>query len=607
MTYFSDIKQTALNYTKMGLMCLPAKKDDKHPLTGWKRIPKIELGTTSNYFDKFKNCQPGIAIITGDRSNGLFVVDVDVKHMDGTEKLSEWQLEHGDFPKTWTAKSPSGGYHYYFKSDEAIGTREGLLGCIDIRGNGGLIIAPPTIRDGKAYEWLDGLSPKDIPLAKANESVLALANMKGRTERTSLPQNYNSDDLDFSEGHRHTAFNTLIGRLKKDGGLSDRDIEDMVRIKNSQIDDPLSDEELEKTVLGAIPRFDRKFKTKDETPKEVSLVSMADVQPKPIEWLIPGWIPKGKITLIGADGGTGKTFLWCHIVACLSAGKPCFFEDPIEFSSNPRKPMKFLVLSSEDELEEVLSERLISNGANMSNILSVPYTDPNFEYMKFNSETLKNTILEHRPDGCIFDPLQSFLPPNVNMGYRNQMRDALNPLVALGTETGTTMIIVMHTNKMSDRSGRGRFADSSDIFDIARSAFLLGKTKNGSLYLDHAKSNYAPLNKTVLYMLVDQVPKFLGSTEKKDWDFVHEKRLERSAPARDEAKQMILDLLEDQGEMNIKDLNTALKEAGISDKTIRNAKEDLNSTKKVKLYRKGLGKGKGVEWFISLPEEDKLL
>lgn len=604
-----SLKDFANSYIKQGLYITPIKLSTKED--GSKKVIFLAGEDWPGKLRKapVQNWSGNIAIGTGhgNRDN-ICVIDVDSPEhkrngVNGFESIEKWQAEHGAFPNTRMAKTATGGRHYYFKVPQEIHIkgRSNILPGVDTRGDRNCIIAPPSIYIGKYYEWLNDIEP-----AEANKSVLELMNYKARTKKAELPQS--SQDLDMvPEGERTDYLVRAISRHTFKGNMADDEaIKAMIRnINENKCVPPLSEEELESEVFPSINNFDEY--EREDIPKEVSLVSMADVQPKPIEWLIPGWIPKGKITLIGADGGTGKTFLWCHIVACLSAGKPCFFEDPIEFSSNPRKPMKFLILSSEDELEEVLSERLISNGANMSNILSVPYTDPNFEYMKFNSETLKNTILEHRPDGCIFDPLQSFLPPNVNMGYRNQMRDALNPLVALGTETGTTMIIVMHTNKMSDRSGRGRFADSSDIFDIARSAFLLGKTKNGSLYLDHAKSNYAPLNKTVLYMLVNQVPKFLGSTEKKDWDFVHEKRLERSAPARDEAKQMILDLLEDQGEMNIKDLNTALKEAGISDKTIRNAKEDLNSTKKVKLYRKGLGKGKGVEWFISLPEEDKLL
>lgn len=602
-----NLKDFANSYIKQGLYITQVYINTNSE--GYKTVnfPKNWLNNLRK--TTVQNWSGNIAIATGHGNDcNVCVLDVDSPShrkdgVNGLESIEKWQKEHGAFPDTRIAETPTGGRHYYFKVPQDIHIKRGsnLLPGVDVQGDKACVIAPPSVYNSKRYKWIN-----NVNIADANDSVLELMQHRAMTKKETLPQ-ATQDLAIVPEGGRTDYLVKAIGRHTFKGNMVDDEaIKAMIRNTNeNKCVPPLSEEELESEVFPSINNFDEY--EREDIPKEVSLVSMADVQPKPIEWLIPGWIPKGKITLIGADGGAGKTFLWCHIVACLSAGKPCFFEDPIEFSSNPRKPMKFLVLSSEDELEEVLSERLISNGANMNNILSVPYTDPNFEYMKFNSETLKNTILEHRPDGCIFDPLQSFLPPNVNMGYRNQMRDALNPLVALGTETGTTMIIVMHTNKMSDRSGRGRFADSSDIFDIARSAFLLGKTKNGSLYLDHAKSNYAPLNKTVLYMLVDQVPKFLGTTEKKDWDFVHEKRLERSAPARDEAKQMILDLLEDQGEMNIKDLNTALKEAGISDKTIRNAKEDLNSTKKVKLYRKGLGKGKGVEWFISLPEEDKLL
>lgn len=602
-----NLKDFANSYIKQGLYITQVYINTNSE--GYKTVnfPKNWLNNLRK--TTVQNWSGNIAIATGHGNDcNVCVLDVDSPShrkdgVNGLESIEKWQKEHGAFPDTRIAETPTGGRHYYFKVPQDIHIKRGsnLLPGVDVQGDKACVIAPPSVYNSKRYKWINNAN-----IADANESVLELMQLKAMTKKETLPQSLQNLAM-VPEGGRTDYLVKTIGRHTFKGNMVDDEaIKAMIRnINENKCVPPLSEEELESEVFPSINNFDEY--EREDIPKEVSLVSMADVQPKPIEWLIPGWIPKGKITLIGADGGTGKTFLWCHIVACLSAGKPCFFEDPIEFSSNPRKPMKFLVLSSEDELEEVLSERLISNGANMNNILSVPYTDPNFEYMKFNSETLKNTILEHRPDGCIFDPLQSFLPPNVNMGYRNQMRDALNPLVALGTETGTTMIIIMHTNKMSDRSGRGRFADSSDIFDIARSAFLLGKTKNGSLYLDHAKSNYAPLNKTVLYMLVDQVPKFLGSTEKKDWDFVHEKKLERSAPARDEAKQMILDLLEDQGEMNIKDLNTALKEAGISDKTIRNAKEELNSSQKVKMRCEGKGDKKGVKWFISLPEEDKLL
>ncbi|MFR5991320.1 MAG: hypothetical protein ACLUGP_13515 [Faecalibacterium prausnitzii] len=48
----------------------------------------------------------------------------------------------------------------------------------------------------------------------------------------------------------------------------------------------------------------------------------------------------------------------------------------------------------------------------------------------------------------------------------------------------------MHTNKRANVSGRARLADSSDIWDIARSVLMMGRDKNSEkLYLSHEKSS----------------------------------------------------------------------------------------------------------------------
>ena len=82
------------------------------------------------------------------------------------------------------------------------------------------------------------------------------------------------------------------------------------------------------------------------------------------------------------------------------------------------------------------------------------------------------------PALVIIDPLQSFLPAGVEMASRNQMRSALLPLKALCAKHGCAALISMHTNKRANVSGRARLADSSDIWDIARSVLMMGRDKN---------------------------------------------------------------------------------------------------------------------------------
>ena len=126
-------------------------------------------------------------------------------------------------------------------------------------------------------------------------------------------------------------------------------------------------------------------------------------------------------------------------------------------------------------------------------------------------------------------PLQSFLPSDVEMASRNQMRGALLPLRAIAAKQGCAVLIVMHSNKKQGVSGRARLADSSDIWDMARSVLMMGRAKNdGKIYLSHEKNSYARPQQTVLLHIEDveldgvrtAQAVFDGYTDKKDADFI---------------------------------------------------------------------------------------
>ena len=180
--------------------------------------------------------------------------------------------------------------------------------------------------------------------------------------------------------------------------------------------------------------------------KKPILLSMDAVQERESEWLIPAYIPKGQITTLAGDGGSGKTMVWCSIAAAVSSGNRVFFDSvPEEFAKC--EPQKVLFFSSEDSIEHTLRARLRKAGANLKNIFSVSLKDEMFSDIKFNSPLLKDLIMQVRPALTIFDPIQSFIPPDVQMGQRNAMRACLNGFVGLGEETGMSSLIIVHTNK----------------------------------------------------------------------------------------------------------------------------------------------------------------
>jgi hypothetical protein len=104
----------------------------------------------------------GIGIPTG-AVNGIIVVETDTvagHGIDGSNSLAQLETKHGALPDTLQAISPSGSVHRYFKHPGAgikiISSASELGAAIDVRGDGGMVIAPPTVRTGVGvYRWIN--------------------------------------------------------------------------------------------------------------------------------------------------------------------------------------------------------------------------------------------------------------------------------------------------------------------------------------------------------------------------------------------------------------------------------------------------------------------
>ncbi len=334
---------------------------------------------------------------------------------------------------------------------------------------------------------------------------------------------------------------------------------------------------------------------------DYSVVSLADVEEKEMDWLVTDYIPKGQITTLAGSGGCGKTSIWCDIAASVSNGNPSFlikklFSDGFE-GEEPRTVMCF---SAEDSLEHVLKARLRKSGANLENIISIDIGDDRFGEIRFNSEFLGKLIEKYRPALVIFDPIQAFIPPEMKMSERNAMRNCMRPLIGYGEKYGCTFLIVVHTNKQSGVWGRKRIADSSDIWDISRSVLLVGETKDKRIrYLSQEKNNYAVEAKSVLFSIEDGNIEFKGYSEKKDQDFILEQSHRiRTSHKREEAEEFILNFLGDETR-RIADLDSAAVAAGISKKTLERAKSELKSEGKIQVSQEGNARGgKEKIWYV---------
>jgi hypothetical protein len=188
---FNDPLAAVLAYAAAGLPVFPCSPQNKQPLTlrGFKDAT-TEGAQVREWLKKWPLAMIGVP--TGQIS-GLLVLDVDVdpaENIDGFATLGDLERYHGAIPDTLSSTTPRGGRHYYFAWHSGIRNSAGKLGNgLDVRGDGGYIILPPSCReDGKCYEWSEASAP--IPL-EAPKWLIDLAGRKPASPLSTLNHRVN--------------------------------------------------------------------------------------------------------------------------------------------------------------------------------------------------------------------------------------------------------------------------------------------------------------------------------------------------------------------------------------------------------------------------------
>ena len=202
---------TARRYLARGWSLLPLRSQDKRPLVAWEPLqsshPSAEQ--VADWFGRWPDAN--IGIVTGEISN-LIVLDIDPKH-GGDASLDRLERQFGQLPATIEVTTGGGGHHFYFAHHGGlIRSRTGLAQGVDLRGDGGYIVAPPSIHpSGHPYLWAVGHSPEDVALAALPRWIL-LESGGIRVRRT--PSDWRRLAREgVPEGQRNSSIAALTGHL----------------------------------------------------------------------------------------------------------------------------------------------------------------------------------------------------------------------------------------------------------------------------------------------------------------------------------------------------------------------------------------------------------
>lgn len=253
--------RAALKYAAAGIPVFPCRKDKK-PFTahGFKDATTDPVQIRV-WFAKWPTAM--VAMPTGEAS-GYDVVDV-----DKTGALPMRQPKGA--PK---ARTPSGGFHLFFPANGLRNSEDKGGTNVDVRGEGGYVILPPSANGRGAYKWvgpdLNGETPQMPSELRTwldsrrrrngapNPSKAGRSNVRGQKRGVRR-----SKAKDVAPGDRHNALMSLAGGLWN-RGLAPNAILESLEAFNAGLPEPLAGERLKELPLMVTYLEDKAAASEDE-------------------------------------------------------------------------------------------------------------------------------------------------------------------------------------------------------------------------------------------------------------------------------------------------------------------------------------------------------
>jgi hypothetical protein len=633
MSDLSKLGDQALRLVGLGYSVFPLVPNDKKPITenGFKDATNDRVQVAKWWTD---NPNANIGIRTG---GGLVVVDVDrLPDAAGNKKVlpNPWiepvteRLE--ELGADSVIESPTGGFHLYFKAGnlpaelgEIRNSESKIAEGVDVRAEGGYIVAPESVIDGRPYREIERrrlVDPADLPELPAvlieDFRRVRAAKSRGKA-REKAPSEASGKTLGMiAEGKRHAALASEAGRLRGLGLGEDAILAELRKFNGARCNPPQDDADL--------VRLAHDYAEKDAL-EEWSLVTKkaSDIEVKPIEWLVGHRIPRGMISTFVGLPGAGKSMLAAFISSKISTGRGMEAEGE---SWPPRPPGRVLIFAFEDGGEMVLRPRLEAMGADLERIevcevKSRGDEERGIDLLK-DFQLIERKVIESAPDLIVIDPVNSAWGAGKDQNDDVQVREVLAPYKRLAEAHRAAVLLVTHTNKRSDVSDAQDTASGARaIVGLSRTVYLVGRLRDDDggfmHYLADMKVNIrAPLG-ALKFTVTGEGPEsakaavtVIGTEEMDANDFMREKarraREERQAKGEgklEEARRTAKDVLAiNGGAMLSARLEVVLTgEKGLAKKTIQEAFKALEA--EGVFHRKKERKRNGRTWVFFADKE----
>jgi hypothetical protein len=343
-----------------------------------------------------------------------------------------------------------------------------------------------------------------------------------------------------------------------------------------------------------------------ESKKRATLVQLSSVVARSVLWLWFPYIPLGKLTLLEGDPSAGKTWLCLALAASITKGFPFLDQNGSPLNDSDSTPRNVVYLTAEDGLDDTLKPRFDSMGGDATRLYALTGASLTDDKGKEHDlaisladiDVLDEMLEQVKPALVVVDPIQAFLGAGIDMHRANEVRPLLTGISKLAEKHECAFVLIRHLGKSMKVRAMYSGLGSIDFAAAARSVLLAGEY-DGKKLMAHVKSSLAPTGKSMNYSI--------GGDNGFTWDgvssltaedlraFEPEVVKEGSGGSLEEASEWLRSQLVE-GALPAKSLLKYAKSEGISERSLRRAKQKLNVQSR-RENRNNKGNGEWL-WFL---------
>jgi hypothetical protein len=404
----------ALDLHERGLVVIPLQPRSEEPLLNWKELQgnKPTVEQINGWFAQEPEIK--IGIITGALSGIVVLV---------AESGSYGHHSHNVPCTTPLAHTKKAEYYYFKHPGIIVQSKRNLVPGMHLVGDGAFVVAPPSVDgSGYDYEWCRGLDER--PLDDMPEKLMNLLARKG---------------------------------LLEDGRVLGVTMEPPFDADNQSPQSP--------TPPAASDNIT------SSSNRTLTLLKASDIEPESIDWLWPGVLAKGKVSMLIGDPGISKSQLAIGMAATVSNGGSW------PASTGTAKKGKVIILSAEDGEADTIVPRLLAAEADRNEVfIHGPATGPAGERLSDLDQDLSR--LKAQMDGgvslIIIDPITAYLGKK-DANKIGDVRGILAKLAQLAESSRTCVLAISHLNKDGAKKAVYRAIGSVGFSAAARTVFMVVK------------------------------------------------------------------------------------------------------------------------------------